>query len=183
MTNGATSHGKAGRLLSKEEKERVRKAIEGAESVEEVSWCCVVKLRLARLLAVSQSDDEHASCERGADLATISSLQIRRLQRMLQQGFVCVLVFVSTVLLRKLTLVIASQANGEGPTRLVEEEGIAECHYSSKWGGDGDRLIDVSECSDVRALARGECRLRRAGTGDKRLHWSRTCIISCVIPR
>lgn len=33
----AATGGKAGRLLSKEEKERVRAAIEGAESVEEVS--------------------------------------------------------------------------------------------------------------------------------------------------
>lgn len=35
---GGGAGGKAGRLLSKEEKERVRAAIEGAESVEEVSF-------------------------------------------------------------------------------------------------------------------------------------------------
>ncbi|KAM0787954.1 hypothetical protein ACM66B_006158 [Microbotryomycetes sp. NB124-2] len=43
LAAGATS-GKAGRLLTKEEKERVRQAIEGAESVEEIR-------RLQRMLA------------------------------------------------------------------------------------------------------------------------------------
>ncbi|GAA5897053.1 hypothetical protein JCM6882_007342 [Rhodosporidiobolus microsporus] len=43
-TPAAAASGKAGRLLTKEEKERVRKAIEGAESVEEIR-------RLQRMLA------------------------------------------------------------------------------------------------------------------------------------
>ena len=44
----AAAAGKAGRLLTREEKERVRKAIEGAESVEEVRfWPCSLVLSAA----------------------------------------------------------------------------------------------------------------------------------------
>lgn len=69
--------GKAGRLLTKEEKDRVRKAIEGAESVEEVrvaaSPPCVQLRNLGESVLTAPR---------------ILGKQIRRLQRMLAQGFV-----------------------------------------------------------------------------------------------
>ncbi|CEQ39178.1 SPOSA6832_00712 [Sporobolomyces salmonicolor] len=74
----AAASGKAGRLLTKEEKERVRQAIEGAESVEEVRRASSTHfgLRVGHTHFLSRS---------------LPSSQIRRLQRMLAQGFVYVL--------------------------------------------------------------------------------------------
>lgn len=70
--------GRAGRLLTKEEKDRIRKAIEGAESVEEVSGPPEFG-RLSLRGRGPRADRSFSDCH-----------QIRRLQRMLAQGFVSV---------------------------------------------------------------------------------------------
>lgn len=81
--------GKAGRLLTKEEKDRVRKAIEGAESVEEVRMALLASPFAPAMPPCSvRSWKRPCVLEHCTDRSSNLRQQIRRLQRMLAQGFV-----------------------------------------------------------------------------------------------
>jgi hypothetical protein len=131
----AAGAGKAGRLLSKEEKERVRAAIEGAESVEEVSLRFAVDwVWLARFWRWEPA----RWGENRGHRADSPSSQIRRLQRMLAQGFVYVILRpLSASPVPSLTLSHQPQPNGERSQGSRAQEGRRQGQDAAEWGGDG----------------------------------------------
>lgn len=113
--------------MSREEKERVRSAIEGAESVEEVRW--------SPFQVVSG---------RGAD----TCVQIRRLQRMLAQGFVYVLSLSYLFVGEELMCVCAGRRRRTSRTcngRTREEMRCRRISWPCREGGklDGGSVIET----------------------------------------